>query len=190
MYRVCFVCSPFDRNNQNEMTFCLASPMRPAAYDEVCCKAALPNGSQCHFVAEDGSEYCRKHRHLTQRTRFRYKTSTPLPRIPPSQLFDLTAEVELLKGLIAQRAQMLVDPDSVLLYSGHIAQLIAQMQKLMDGAIKLEQAKQNLLSRDAAMRLIGDIIDVVAAVVDDIDKIDQIHERIEQLLTNLERDPT
>ena len=106
----------------------------------------------------------------------------PLPKIPRSALFDLTAEVELLKRLIAARTEMLKDQDSIIIYSGHIADLITRLQKLMDGAIKLEQAKGNLISREVAMSLIGNIMNAVADVVKDIEQLDAIHERIEALL--------
>ena len=171
------------------MTYGLATPMRRAAHDDVCCKAALPSGKQCTYVAEDGQEYCRKHRHLDRNNHYQYKTVVNLPSIPRSQLFDLTAEVDLLKRLIALRAQMLTDEDSVLLYSGHVASLLQQLQKLIDGAIKLEQAKQELLPRTVAMQLIGSIMDAVADVVQSPEILDQIHGKIEQILSDLERNP-
>lgn len=156
--------------------------MRPATADDIQCLAVTNTGKQCPFCAEEDSDYCRRHLHLSSKKRFEYAAATPLPRIPKSALFDLTPEVQLLKQLIAARTEMLTDPDSLIIYSGHISDLISKLQKLMDGAIKLEVAKGNLLSRTAAMALIGKIMNAVADVVTDIDQLDQIHEKINELI--------
>ena len=166
------------------MTFCLTTPLRRASADDLQCQAVQTDGKPCPFAAEEDSNYCRRHQH---KQRHSYAVTAVIPKVPRSALFDLTAEVELLKRLIAARAELLKDADSVVIYSGHIADLITRLQKLMDGAIKLEQAKGNLLSRSAAMALIGNIMNAVADVVTDIEQLDKIHQRIEALLTAQEQ---
>lgn len=159
--------------------YALTTPLRRAATEDNQCQAVLRNGKKCPFQAEDESDFCSRHR---QNAQHRYAIAAELPQIPAGALLDLTAEVDLLKRLIGARAALLKDSDSIILYSGHIADLITRAQKLVDGAVKLEQAKGNLLPRATAMALIGNIINIVADVVQDVDVLDEIHERIEALL--------
>ena len=165
-----------------KIMYSLLEPLRPASHDDVQCAATLKNGKQCHFAAEDGQIYCRRHRELTPVRRFEYATAMQMPHIPKGQLFDLTAEVRLLKQLIASRVEQLRDADGVLLYSGHIADLMTRLQKLIDGALKLELARGELLPKAAALDLIKDIMDIVADVVIDQSLLDLIQEKIEERL--------
>jgi len=156
--------------------------MRPASLDDIQCEAVLANGKRCHFAVEDDQQYCRKHR----RTNFEYAIGTTTPNIPRGQLFDLTAETTLLKRILAARAQMLTDSDSLIVYSGHIADLISKVQKLTEGALKLEHDKRNLIPRAEALKLIGTLMQIVADEVQDIAILDKIYQRLEDLIESID----
>jgi hypothetical protein len=162
--------------------FALIEPMRPAAIGDIQCSAALRTGKQCHYAAEDGELYCRKHRELSPHKRFEYATAMHMPTIPRSEIFSLTEEVRLLKQLIAARVGRITDENSLILTAGPVADMLTKLQKLVDAAVKLETAKGELISREAAMALIASIMTVVADVVVDVDLIDQIHDRMQELL--------
>lgn len=162
--------------------FALIDPLRPASHEDVQCTAVMRNGKRCHFAAEDGQLYCRRHRELAPVKRFEYATAVQMPRIPRGQLFDLTAEVQVLKQLIAARLELIKDADGLIVYSGHIADLMTRLQKLIDGAVKLEQARGELLPKSAAMALIGSIMGIIADEVRDTDILDRIRDRIAEQL--------
>lgn len=162
--------------------YALIEPLKPATHDDVQCTAVMRNGKQCHFAAEEGRLYCRRHRELAPIKRFEYATAIQMPHIPRGQLFDLTAEVQVLKQLIAARLELIKDSDGVIVYSGHIADLMTRLQKLIDGALKLEQARGELLPKSAALALIGSIMGIIADEVNDTDVLDRIRDRIAEQL--------
>jgi hypothetical protein len=175
---------PRDKVYQN-VTYEMITPMRPASHDDVQCEAVLPNGKRCHFAAEDNFQHCRKHRHLNKSS-YEYAIGITTPNIPRGQLFDLTAETTLLKRILAARAQMINDPDSLIIYSGHIADLISKVQKLTEGALKLEQDKHNLIPRTEALQLVGTLMQIVADEVQDINILDKIYQRLDDLIGSLD----
>ena len=160
--------------------------MRPATHEDVQCEAVLPTGKRCHFaVEEDNSQYCRKHRHLRPNG-YEYALATTVPNIPRGQLFDLTAETKLIKQLIAARAQLISDPDSLIVYSGHLSDLIIKSQKLVEGALKLEQDKHNLIPRGEVLNLVGTLMQIVADEVKDVTTLDKIYQRLEELIEQMD----
>ncbi len=163
------------------MTYEMITPLRPATHDDAVCEAVLPNGKQCHFAAEDGKRHCRKHRHL-EKSNFDYAVGAELPNIPDSQLYDLTAETRLLKRLVAGRAALLTDSDSLIIYSGHVADLVSRVHKLTEGSLKLEKEKGDLISRTEALALVGTLMQIVADEVDDTNILDNIYHRLEELI--------
>ena len=162
--------------------YALIEPLRPATHDDVQCNATLRSGKQCKFAAEEGTMYCRRHRPLKGQARVNYATALTMPSIPANQLFDLRAEVDLLKRLIGARAGLIRDENTLVLYSGQLADMITRAQKLIDGAVKLETERGELLPKTKAMELIGTIMSIVADVVKDVTLIDEIHDKILELL--------
>jgi hypothetical protein len=162
--------------------FALIQPLRPASHDDVQCEATLRNGKQCHFAAEEGTLHCRRHRPINGQRRLDYITAMEMPSVPPNQLFDLKAEIDLVKRLIAARARLIRDENTLVLYSGALADLVTRTQKLIDGAVKLEVDKGELLPKAKAMELISTVMSVIADVVKDTTIIDEIHERLTELL--------
>lgn len=162
--------------------YALIEPLRPASLDDVQCVAILRSGKQCKFAAEEGATHCRRHRPLKGQARVNYATAMAMPSIPPSQLFDLRAEVDLLKRLIGARAGLIRDENTLVLYSGQLADMISRAQKLIDGAVRLETERGELLPKAKALELIGNVMSVVADVVKDVALIDEIHDRILDLL--------
>lgn len=162
--------------------YALIEPLRPATLDDVQCTAILRSGKQCHFAAVEGTTYCRRHAPLKGQARVNYATALAMPSIPVSQLFDLRAEIDLLKRLIGARAGLIRDENTLVLYSGQLADMITRAQKLIDGAVKLEVERGELLPKNKALELIGSIMTIVADVVKDVGLIDEIHDRILELL--------
>ena len=162
--------------------FHLAAPMRPASLDDVRCSALLKTGKQCHYAAEDGEIFCRKHREMSPHKRFEYATALSMPTVPRAQALNLIEEIRLLKQLIAARVSRITDENSLILTAGPVADMIAKLHKLVESAVRLETAKGELISRDAAKALIASIMNIVADVVDDVDVIDTINDRIQDVL--------
>ena len=81
---------------------------------------------------------------------------------------------------------MITDPDSLIVYSGHIADLISKVHKLTEGALKLEQDKHNLIPRTEALQLVGTLMQIVADEVKEIEVLDRIYQRLEILIESLD----
>lgn len=160
--------------------------MRPASLDDVRCSASLKTGKQCHYAAEDGEIFCRKHREMTPHERFEYATAMSMPTVPRAQALSLIEEIRLLKQLIAARVARITDENSLILTAGPVADMIAKLHKLVESAIRLETAKGELISREAAKSLISRIMNIVADVVEDVDLIDKINDRIQDVLAGSE----
>lgn len=162
----------------------LAAPLRKAGPGEVPCAGVMRNGIRCTFAPEEGDIYCRRCRTVKPRTRYEYHLATSAPQVPHSAVFDLTEESRLLKRLIAARAAQVKDDNSLILAAGPISDMVLKLQKLVIAAADLEEKKGELISREAAMRLIGNIMSIVADEVQDVEILERINDRILDTLAN------
>lgn len=166
--------------------FALAEPRRLAEVGEEPCLQVLRDGRRCPYAPASGDIYCRAHTREGPQKRFEYALALSAPRVAGKDVFDLTAEVRLLKQLIQARLALVKDDNSLILAAGPVGELVAKVQKLVTAAVHLEEKKGELLSRERAMALIGHIMNIVADVVKDADIIEQINEKILEYLAEEE----
>jgi hypothetical protein len=132
---------------------------------------------QCQMVAVEGSSYCMRHggssairkREQTELRNLKLtKFKARLAQLGSSpDLMSLRDEIAVTRMTLEEVINQCEGPTDLITYSGQIAALVGQTEKLVKSCHSIEEKTGHLLSRDALSNFAGQVIDIVIKYVSD-----------------------
>lgn len=146
---------------------------------------------QCHFKAQEGSNYCPRHggnrgaaklRETTLNSyhlsKFRIRTQRHAGSVK-----DLSGEIGMLKSMLEVQWNRINTPAELVLASGPISTLITKIKELTDSALKLDLQLGKNLDRVQAMQLAEEIINAITTHVTDSEVVEAIANEILEIVS-------
>lgn len=96
--------------------------------------------------------------------------------------FSLNEEIGVLRLLLETMFSKIDDDSSLLRSSGAMSELITKIEKLVNSAMRAEKYVGGLMSRNQAIQMIQDVVDVLAAEIDDPDLLGRVADKFQTIV--------
>lgn len=160
------------------------------------CQACLRlNTSGHYYLSEEGTDACMRHgasaklEAIRRKSANQYKLQVWQSRVneftESEHSKSLRGEIGILKMTLENIVNMCQDASQLLLYSGKIGDMVTRIEKLVVACDRLERNMGMMLDKATAMKLAGNIVDLISNEVDDPNTIDRISNAIIDLLKDL-----
>lgn len=141
-----------------------------------CRNKSIPNATYCpiHISAHQKDIKAKQNR-IYNLTKWRDKVHRHAdnPRIT-----NLAEELGILRMIMEGFESVVNSENDLIIYSNQISELVTKIQRLVKDFHSLEKASGNLLDKSAAIKIAGDIIEIISRYVTDIKVMEQISEEI------------
>lgn len=162
---------------------------------ELACPICLEKGSLVYEVIE-GTQACPRHggnKQLEAKLRAganQYRLEIWQSRVNEftegENAKSLRAEIGILKMVLEQVILQCTDGGALLLYSPKIADLVSKVEKTVMSCDRLERNMGMMMDKSTAMKLAGDIVDLIGMHVTDAETVDAISSGIIDLLSEIQ----
>jgi len=155
--------------------------------DPTRCQAVHGKG-QCRYQAVDGAKYCPMHggnrgqaavkaQMLRQYQLAKWQTTVDA-FADEDQVKSLRGEIGIARMLLETVIQKCKDSNDLLLYSGKIGQMLAQVERLVVSCHRLESNLGLMLDKPKVIALAAQIVEIIGQHVKDDDAISAISNEI------------
>lgn len=143
---------------------------------------------QCPYKATEHSKYCPRHsgaagesNHEANQVKS-YRLAQWQARVNEfsehSQVKSLREEIGIARMLLESIILQCQDPQTLLLFSNKISDLVTRIEKLVTSCHRLEVSTSMLLDKSAALHLASTIVEIVTRYVTDAEAIEAISAEI------------
>jgi hypothetical protein len=157
--------------------------------DPDCCKGTT--GSRgCEYRAVPGTQFCPLHtssaaaKSQEKKELRNYRLNSLLgDRVrelsDSGAVKNSTEEIALLRAILENIANNMSGPNDVLMYSDKIEKLTKEIRGQIETLQKIQERNKELMSRDHVMKLMDQIVGVVAGLITDPDMRRQLADHVE-----------
>ena len=100
------------------------------------------------------------------------------------RLTNLSEELGILRMLMENYEDIIKTPMDMVMYSNQISELVTKIQRLVKDLHSLEKATGNLLDKSAAIKIAGDIVEIIATHITDSALLEVISSEIIEKVLN------
>jgi hypothetical protein len=142
-----------------------------------------PNAGQCYYKAVAGSKFCPMHcgrsAHESKKNELKnYQLRQYRDRVGDlansSAIKDLREEIGIVRMVLETLLNQCDNANKLIMYTGQISNLVAQVTKLVQVCQSIEERNNNLLDRKVVIVIADSLVTLVSKYVTDPDQLNEI----------------